>query len=41
MDFGWLNVEIGWKMVNGQLLFLALYDNVCMYILLIVVDMVN
>jgi len=24
MDFGWPNVEIGWKMANGQLLFLAL-----------------
>ena len=23
MDFGWPNVEIGWKMTNGQLLFLA------------------
>jgi len=25
MDFGWPNVEIGWKMANGQLLFLALH----------------
>jgi len=25
MDFGQPNVEIGWKMANGQLLFLALY----------------
>ena len=24
MDFAWPNVEIGWKMANGQLLFLAL-----------------
>jgi len=27
MDFGWPNVEIGWKMANGQLLFLALHMN--------------
>ena len=25
MDFGRPNVEIGWKMANGQQLFLALY----------------
>jgi len=25
MDFGWPNVEIGQKMANGQLLFLALH----------------
>ena len=25
MDFGWPNTEIGWKMANGRLLFLALY----------------
>ena len=25
MDFGWLNSEIGWKIANGQLLFLALH----------------
>ena len=25
MDFGWPNVEIGRKMTNGQLLFLALH----------------
>ena len=25
MDFGRPNVEIGWKMVNSRLLFLALY----------------
>ena len=24
MDFGWSNGEIGWKMANGQLLYLAL-----------------
>jgi len=24
MDFGQPNVEVGWKMANGQLLFLAL-----------------
>ena len=24
MDFGWPNAEIGWKMANGRLLFLAL-----------------
>jgi len=24
MDFGWPNVEVGQKMANGQLLFLAL-----------------
>ena len=25
MDFGRPNVEVGWKMANGQLLFLALH----------------
>ena len=25
MDFGWPNTESGWKMANGQLLFLALH----------------
>ena len=25
MDFGWPNAEIGQKMANGQLLFLAVY----------------
>jgi len=25
MGFGWPNVEIGWKMANGKLLFLALW----------------
>ena len=24
VDFGWSNAEIGWKMANGRLLFLAL-----------------
>ena len=24
LDFGWSNVEIGWKITNGQLLFLTL-----------------
>ena len=24
MDFGWSNVKMGWKIANGQLLFLAL-----------------
>ena len=31
MDFGWPNVEIGRKMANGQLLFLALVCAVCVY----------
>ena len=26
MDFGRPNVEIGWKMANGRLLFLALHN---------------
>ena len=30
-DFGWLNAEIGQKMANGHLLFLAL---ICMYVLM-------
>ena len=25
MDFGWPNAEIGWKMANGQQLFLTLF----------------
>ena len=27
MNFGWPNVEIGQKMANGRLLFLALHNN--------------
>ena len=30
MDFGWPNAEIGQKMANGQLLFLALA--VCVFV---------
>ena len=30
MDFGWPNVEIGWKIANDQLLFLALIcEQIC------------
>ena len=29
MDFGWPNTEIGWKMANGRLLFLALVSIAC------------
>ena len=34
MDFGWSNAEIGWKMANGRLLFLALLASykVCNFI---------
>ena len=35
MDFGWPNAENGWKMANGQLLFLALDILYTMYIILI------
>ena len=31
IDFGWLNAEIGRKMANGRLLFLALIY-ICIYI---------
>jgi len=34
MDFGWPNVEIGQKMANGQLLFLALYRYSNIYVFL-------
>jgi len=35
MNFSWPNVEVGWKMANGQLLFLALIYLHYIYIIIL------